>query len=91
MADEVKHERGTVKDLRTWIAKRTSWRTWGRGVTVDGERYVPESVALALFAERQRLVAKLLDERKRRAAVQTVIALPTKDFVWVMKARKKKA
>lgn len=80
-----------MKDLRTWIAKRTSWRTWGRRVSVDGEVYVPETVALELFAERQRLVAKVTIERKRRAAAQKAMAMPTKDYVWVMKARKPKA
>lgn len=76
-----------MKDLRTWIAKRVAWKAWGRSVTVDGERYVPESVASALFDERQRLVSKLAKERKRRAAAQAAMAMPTKEYVSVMRRK----
>lgn len=57
-------------DLRIWIAKRMSYRSWGRRVSVDGEAYVPESIATALFTERQQLVRKLMKERARRKAAE---------------------
>jgi hypothetical protein len=53
-------------DLKTWIAKRVPWRRWGDLVLVNDRPYIPETVAQALFAERQQLVRKLAKERARR-------------------------
>jgi hypothetical protein len=53
-------------NLRDWIAKRTSWREWGRRVTVDGVEYVRRDVAEKLFEERRNLVRKWKAEREKR-------------------------
>jgi hypothetical protein len=59
-----------VKDLKTWVAKRTSWREWGHKVEVDGHAYLHENIALGLFRERQQLVQKLAKERSRRKTAE---------------------
>jgi hypothetical protein len=56
-----------MKDLRTWIAKRTSWRRWGDHVVVNQREYVLKEVAEQLFAERQNLVRKLAKTRRKSA------------------------
>jgi hypothetical protein len=52
-------------DLRVWIAKRISWKRTRR-VNVNGEGFVSEEIAAALFKERQQLGRKMLKERARR-------------------------
>lgn len=55
-----------MQRLRDWIAKRIGWRAWGSTVTVNGEPYVPESVAERLFKERCALAKKYKAEQARR-------------------------
>jgi hypothetical protein len=57
-------------DLRTWIAKRISWRRWGEKVVINDQAYLPERIVQRLFTERQQLVQKLLKERARRKAAE---------------------
>lgn len=56
-------------DLRVWIAKRISWKRTRR-VNVNGEGFVSEEIAAALFRERQNLGRKMLKERRRRKEVE---------------------
>lgn len=55
--------------LKTWIAKRFSWRNQPQTITLNGVVYVPLCVAEYLMAERDTVVRKLNRERKKKRAL----------------------
>lgn len=58
-----------MSTLGIWIAKRIPWRLWNT-ITVNGQRYVGEEIAIAILAERDRIYQKYKREKARRIAAQ---------------------